>query len=164
MCENLSAIMENNRRRSLRLKKILFAAVLAVACVSLVYAFLHRNDWRVPEEAKSLTNPLPPSAAALQAAAPLYHENCAQCHGEEGKGDGPEGRMYDPSPADFTAAKRMNPLTDGQIFYQISEGRKPMPSFKKKLSTEQRWQLVLLVRSFAKSSGPGQETGATSKP
>jgi mono/diheme cytochrome c family protein len=165
MCENLSALMENNRRRSLRLKKILFAAVLAVACVSLAYAFLHRNNWIVPEDAKSLSNPLPPSAAALRAASPLYHENCAQCHGEEGKGDGPEGKMYDPSPADFTAAKRMNPLTDGQIFYQISEGRKPMPSFKKKLSTEQRWQLVLFVRSFAaKTSGPGKESPATSKP
>ena len=164
MCENLSALMDGNRQRSLRLKKILFAAVLAVACVSLGYAFLHRNDWTVPENAKSLSNPLPPSAAALQAAAPLYHENCAQCHGEEGKGDGPEGMMYDPSPADFTAAKRMNALTDGQIFYQISEGRKPMPSFKKKLSTEQRWQLVLFVRSFARSSGPGKESRATSKP
>jgi mono/diheme cytochrome c family protein len=165
MCENLSALMDNNRQRSLHLKKILFASVLGVAGVSLAYAFLHRNNWIVPEDAKSLSNPLLPSAAALQAAAPLYHENCAQCHGEEGKGDGLEGKMYDPSPADFTAAKRMNPLTDGQIFYQISEGRKPMPAFKKKLSTEQRWQLVLFVRSFAaKSSGLGKESRATSKP
>jgi mono/diheme cytochrome c family protein len=45
-------------------------------------------------------------------------------------------------------------LTDGEIFYQISEGRKPMPSFKKKLSEAQRWQLVLLVRSFAAPSAP----------
>jgi mono/diheme cytochrome c family protein len=165
MCENLCVLMENNRRRSLRLKKILFAAVLAVAGVSLAYAFLHRNDWIVPEDAKSLSNPLLPSAAALRAAAPLYHDNCAQCHGEEGKGDGQEGTMYNPPPADFTAAKSMNALTDGQIFYQISEGRKPMPSFKKKLSTEQRWQLVLFVRSFAaKSSVSGKELGATSKP
>jgi mono/diheme cytochrome c family protein len=40
-------------------------------------------------------------------------------------------------------------LTDGEIYYQITEGRKPMPSFKKRLTEEQRWQLVLLVRSFA---------------
>jgi mono/diheme cytochrome c family protein len=43
----------------------------------------------------------------------------------------------------------MNSVTDGEIFYQISEGRKPMPAFKRKLTEEQRWQLVLYVRSFA---------------
>jgi mono/diheme cytochrome c family protein len=43
----------------------------------------------------------------------------------------------------------MNSVTDGEIFYQISQGRKPMPGFKKRLTEEQRWQLVLYVRSFA---------------
>jgi hypothetical protein len=36
-----------------------------------------------------------------------------------------------------------------------------MPSFKKKLSEEQRWQLVLLVRSFAGQPGgspPAKQT------
>ena len=42
----------------------------------------------------------------------------------------------------------MSATTDGELFYQISEGRKPMPAFKKRLTEEQRWQLVLLVRSF----------------
>ena len=52
----------------------------------------------------------------------------------------------------------MNTVTDGEIFYQISEGRKPMPSFKKRLTEDQRWGLVLLVRSFsAPSASPIQE-------
>jgi hypothetical protein len=57
--------------------------------------------------------------------------------------------MYDPSPSDLTDAKHMNSLTDGEIFYQITQGRKPMPSFRKKVTEDQRWQLVILVRSFA---------------
>ena len=57
--------------------------------------------------------------------------------------------MYDPPPADLTDAAKMNKVTDGEIFYQITVGRKPMPSFRKRLTEEQRWQLVLLVRSFA---------------
>jgi mono/diheme cytochrome c family protein len=60
--------------------------------------------------------------------------------------------MYDPAPSDLTDSAKMSNLTDGEIFYQITEGRKPMPSFKKKLTEEQRWQLVLLVRSFATNS------------
>ena len=59
--------------------------------------------------------------------------------------------MYDPAPADLTDAARMSKITDGEIYYQITEGRKPMPSFKKRLTEEQRWQLVLLVRTFAGS-------------
>ena len=77
----------------------------------------------------------------------LSHK-CVQCHGETGKGDGPDAAMYYPSPASLTDGKRMNTATNGELFYEISEGRKPMPSFKKRLTEEQRWQLVLLVRSF----------------
>jgi hypothetical protein len=43
----------------------------------------------------------------------------------------------------------MAKVTDGEIFYQITEGRRPMPSFKNRLTQDQRWQLVLLVRSFS---------------
>ena len=85
-------------------------------------------------------------------------DECAQCHGERGKGDGPEAMMHSPTPADLTDAGHMNTVTDGEIFYQISEGRKPMPSFKKRLTEDQRWGLVLFVRSFsAPSTSPFQE-------
>jgi mono/diheme cytochrome c family protein len=46
----------------------------------------------------------------------------------------------------------MNGVTDGEIFYQITVGRRPMPSFKNRLTEEQRWQLTLLVRSFSQTS------------
>lgn len=143
------------------MKKILFFCLLAVICGLLIHVFLHRNDWRIPEEAKSAKNPLTPSDAVAKAAAPVYKQYCSECHGAGGKGDGPEAMMYDPSPADLTDAKRMKALTDGQIFFQITEGRKPMPSFKNKLTAEQRWQLVILVRSF---SGKSTGSGATGKP
>jgi mono/diheme cytochrome c family protein len=43
----------------------------------------------------------------------------------------------------------MEEMTDGEIFWKIGEGRRPMPSFKKRLTDDQRWQLVNYVRSFA---------------
>jgi mono/diheme cytochrome c family protein len=147
------------------MKKTLFFCLLALICGLLIRVFLHRNDWRVPEGAKKARNPLTPSDTVLNAAAPIYKEKCLDCHGEAGKGDGPEAMMYDPSPADFTDAKRMNALTDGQLYFQITEGRKPMPSFKNKLTAEQRWQLVILVRSFGgKSAGSDEKRGAIGKP
>jgi len=78
----------------------------------------------------------------------VYADKCAHCHGDTGKGDGRDANRYDPAPTDLSDSKKMNPATDGELFYKISEGKKPMPVFKNKLTEDQRWQLVLLfVRS-----------------
>jgi mono/diheme cytochrome c family protein len=108
-----------------------------------------KNDWPVPAEAKKMKNPVPPSSAALAAAKSNYDERCANCHGDTGKGDGSDAAMYSVMPADLTDEHMMSQMTDGEIFYKISEGRNPMPAFKKLLTDEQRWQLVHFVRTFA---------------
>jgi mono/diheme cytochrome c family protein len=141
--------MKTPPQRNLALRKMLFAFVLALIVLSLVLAAWQSREWVVPEGARKLMNPIAPSAAAIASARLIYLDKCAQCHGDSGKGDGPEGKMYDPAPGNLTDAKHMSTRTDGELFYQISQGRKPMPGFKKRLTEEQRWQLVLLVRSFA---------------
>ncbi|HYL86705.1 MAG TPA: cytochrome c [Candidatus Angelobacter sp.] len=142
--------MSNHRSRSRTLPKILFAALLAVICVLVLYwATQQSKPWVVPEEFKQLKNPLVPSASNLDSARQLYRENCVQCHGQTGKGDGPEAWMQKPAPADLADAARMATVTDGEMFYQITEGRRPMPSFKSRLTQDQRWQLVLLLRTFS---------------
>ena len=141
--------MRTPPQRNLALRKMLFAFVLALIVLSLVLVGLQSREWVIPEEVKRLKNPVAPSAAAIASARLMYLDKCAQCHGDAGKGDGPEGKMYDPAPGNLTDAKHMSTRTDGELFYQISQGRKPMPGFKKRLTEEQRWQLVLFVRSFA---------------
>lgn len=134
-----------------RLRWILFLLVLGLIVLSVGLAVFHRGPWVVPLADKERKNPLIASEANLAAAREIYGNKCSDCHGEKGKGDGSEAMMYDPAPSDLTDASLIGKLTDGEIFYQITEGRKPMPSFRKKLSEEQRWQLVLLVRWFAES-------------
>jgi mono/diheme cytochrome c family protein len=146
--------MTTTSPRSLKLRKILFAVVLALIGVCIFLALTHRTPWIIPAYEKQRKNPIAPSEAGLQSSRVMYLDKCANCHGETGKGDGSDAMMYDPGPADFTDAKHMNSLTDGEIFYQITAGRKPMPAFWKRLSEEQRWQLVLLVRSFAAPAPP----------
>jgi mono/diheme cytochrome c family protein len=143
--------MNPSAPKSRALAKLFFVVILAVVGISIVYTAIHANDWSwpVPEEAKQLKNPLQPSEAALKSAWAIYKEKCANCHGDGGKGDGPDASRYEPAPADFTDGKRMSGVSDGELFYKISEGKKPMPVFKTKLNEEQRWQLVLLIRSLA---------------
>jgi mono/diheme cytochrome c family protein len=157
------ATMAPDAQRNRKTRKLLFLALLALICVVIVNAvFQSDRPWVIPEEVKKLKNPLQPSEAAMKAARGIYANECAQCHGERGKGDGPEAAMHSPAPTDLTYAAHMNSVTDGGIYYQISQGRKPMPSFKKRLSEEQRWGLVLLVRSFAAPSEVRKPTAPTS--
>jgi mono/diheme cytochrome c family protein len=133
----------------------LFVALLVAAVGSAVYAYFHPGPWIVPEAAKQVVNPLQPSQADLPAARKLYLDKCAECHGDTGQGDGPQGRTYDPPPKDLTDAARMNSVSDGELFYKISEGHRPMPAFRKRLTEEQRWQLVLFLRSLSNSGATG---------
>jgi mono/diheme cytochrome c family protein len=141
--------MPTSPKKSKTIPKILFALVIILIFLSIGLAALHKTPWSVPLEDKLRKNPLAASDANLNAAKPVFNEYCTNCHGDSGKGDGPDAMMYDPSPGDLTDAKHMNSLTDGEIFYQITQGRKPMPSFRNKLTEDQRWQLVILVRSLA---------------
>jgi mono/diheme cytochrome c family protein len=146
--------MKSEAQKNRRLPKFLFVLVLAIAAALILYSAIHTAPWSwpVPEEARQLKNPLQPSAAALASAKKIYLDKCANCHGDSGKGDGRDAARYDPQPADFTNAKRMSGVTDGELFYKISGGKKPMPVFKTKLSEYDRWQLVLLIRSFTAPS------------
>jgi mono/diheme cytochrome c family protein len=141
--------MATSPKKSKTIPKILFALVIILIFLSIGLAAFHKTPWSVPLEDKLRKNPLAASDANLNAAKPVFNEYCTNCHGDSGKGDGPDAMMYDPSPGDLTDAKHMNSLTDGEIFYQITQGRKPMPSFRNKLTEDQRWQLVILVRSLA---------------
>jgi mono/diheme cytochrome c family protein len=147
--------MPTDAQSNLKTRKSLFVVLLALICILLVYsAYQNNKPWVVPEDVKKLKNPIAPSESTLKAARGIYLDECAQCHGERGKGDGPEAAMHSPTPSDITDSKHMNAVTDGEIFYQISEGRKPMPSFKKRLTEEQRWGLVLFVRTLSGSVAP----------
>ena len=160
---NSSVLMSASSPKGRRLRLILFVCALALICLAVGLAVFRQAPWIVPLPDKERKNPLPLSEANINAAKTIYSDKCANCHGDTGKGDGSDAMMYDPAPADLTDAAKMSKVTDGEIFYQISEGRKPMPSFKKKLTEEQRWQLVLLVRSFG-NSAPADKTAAPSKP
>lgn len=142
----------------LRVPLPLGVALMAVALLGIWLSAHDKDPWPVPEEAKKRTNPIPASEAGFSAARDLYKDKCAQCHGETGKGDGAEAKMYSVKSADFTNAEMMSKMTDGEIFYKITEGRRPMPSFKKRLTEEQRWQLVNFLRSFSPTlARPGKK-------
>lgn len=146
--------MADPSRRSKTLRLLLLIFLLAVAAAAAVYSYTQSRLWIVPEAAKRVKNPLPLTPGALQSARALFGDQCVECHGDSGKGDGPQAKMYEPRPHDLTDSGHIATVTDGELFYRISEGHKPMPAYKNRLTEQQRWQLVLLIRSLSGTIPP----------
>ena len=96
--------------------------------------------------------PYPKGLPSLASGKKLYHENCAQCHGESGKGDGPGRETMNPKsppPVNFTDPERMAGLSPFKAFNTTSFGIEgtAMASFAA-LSEEQRWQVAFYVFSL----------------
>src|SRR6266851_8381527 len=108
--------------------------------------------WVVPDDAKKVKNPIPPTQETLAAAEQLFTDNCVLCHGEKGMGDGPGAKTIKVKPANFTDAKVMAAETDGSLFWKMSNGRGPMPSWKDTLSDKERWELVGYIRKLTKDA------------
>lgn len=125
-----------------------FTAVLLAATFVLSGC---EGGWNVPPDARSLKNPVPVNPTTIAAARELYVSNCQKCHGVNGDGKVPPDAtyFYSTKPTDFTNARRIDAMSDGEIFWKMTNGRKPMPAFKNRLGDEQRWGLVNLIRVFA---------------
>jgi mono/diheme cytochrome c family protein len=79
----------------------------------------------------------------------VFAEQCASCHGPEGRGDGPAGASITIKPADLTA-DHVYAHTDGDLFWWISHGiDSGMPAFGELLDEDVRWNLINFIRANA---------------
>jgi mono/diheme cytochrome c family protein len=135
---------------------LLKVAVLFVILAAGGAIFLYVNrDWSAPAAAKNLQNPVPATDESIAVGMKIYSIRCQHCHGEGGDGKGERAGNLSIAPSDFTDAHAMGLISDGELFWKISHGRRPMPSFQDKLSEQERWQLVDFIRTFAQKSGAG---------
>ena len=110
------------------------------------------KPWVAPDDARKVKNPVPPTPENLTAAAQIFSDNCVLCHGEKGMGDGVGAKTIKVKPANFTDAKLMSAETDGSLFWKMSQGRGPMPSWQDDLTDKERWQLVNYIRKLGKDA------------
>lgn len=117
-----------------------------------LFAFIPKTDqqnpWPVPDAWKNKVNPIKGDAGSLTKGKEVYNLHCKSCHGTKGKGDGPKASQLDTDCGDFTKAS-FHSQTDGALYYKTAEGRKDMPSFKKKIpDAEDMWAVVNYMRTF----------------
>lgn len=140
--------MDSNPKKK---KTTLIWLLLGVVCLlAIVALFGSLGEWSVPASARKLQNPVPATEAALNEGQQNYAKHCKSCHGVNGDGNGERASELSEMPSDFTDAHDMNGVTDGELFWKITEGHRPMPAFKDKLTDQERWELVDYIRKFAK--------------
>jgi mono/diheme cytochrome c family protein len=111
-----------------------------------------RKGWTIPEGAAKEPNPVPASAEIAEKGKQVYEKNCERCHGESGKGDGPDAEP-DMQPEDLSDPERIPRNPDGVMYYKIWNGRKSpkMPAFKSEgLSSDEVWHVIHYVKTFRK--------------
>jgi mono/diheme cytochrome c family protein len=95
-----------------------------------------------------MANPVKADAASLKQGKELYEKNCKSCHGVAGKGDGTKAAKIDISCGDFSSSEYAK-LSDGELFWKTTEGRKPMPSFKEVLGENETWSVINYTKSLS---------------
>jgi mono/diheme cytochrome c family protein len=110
-------------------------------------------DQGMPADAATRTNPVKPTSESQAHAKQVYSFDCAVCHGPNGNGKGELVADMNLKMRDFTDPGTLKGTTDGELFYAIKNGDekdKMPPEAPRAKSDDDIWNLVILVRSFAK--------------
>ena len=106
----------------------------------------------LPAEFRNLSNPLPATADNIAAGKQLFAAQCAVCHGNSGKGDGPAAAQLNPPPSDLTVAVHTPIASDAYLYWTLAEGGAPigsaMPPFKNTFSATDAWKIILYLRQM----------------
>jgi mono/diheme cytochrome c family protein len=92
-------------------------------------------------------NPLQPTAENLAKGKDQFNTYCAPCHGESGQGNGPVAHLLAKRPDNLIAGTSKY-VPDGYIYGAIRDGILTMPSYAQEVPPDQRWQVVMYLRSM----------------
>lgn len=122
------------------------AVVLALCAVAVAGVSAQYQGWLIPEGGRDEKSPLRADTDAINRGKTLFLSHCARCHGQEGKGDGPDSDHT----ADLTDDLRDELNPEGVLFYKVWNGHAvqlrvqidDMPAFQDKLTRPEVWALV----------------------
>lgn len=85
----------------------------------------------------------------------IYRIHCQECHGSEGRGDGPRAAMLAPRPGNLVSAATST-KTDEELLDILNKGvpRTAMRGWSDRLSDDERRNVLAYVRSLVHFQGP----------
>ena len=122
--------------------------LLSIGILAFTFPLKVQDDWVVPDKYKTMKNPFAGKADPDGTGKNLFKTHCASCHGKEGHGDGTKAAQLEEGLRDFTT-KDVQSQTDGPLYFKAIIGRKEMPNFEKKITSEEdRWMLINYLRTL----------------
>jgi mono/diheme cytochrome c family protein len=140
--------MRPKSRSSTVTAAMLAGLILCTIIASAWSADAPNEEWKAPARAARKKNPIPADEKSMARGEAVYVKECASCHGDSGKGDGKAAADLNPKPRDLRTPKIWE-QTDGSLFWKLTEGKKPMPSYDKTLGEEDRWHVINYIHKFA---------------
>lgn len=139
----LSRSLDWGLKRLISIPLILFLSGLAVALPPLT----------IPAYPETYRKPLVPfDTMSVANGATLYAEQCVECHGYQGKGNGIKSRTLSTKLPDLLTEPHTAEHTPGDFYHWITYGmaNTDMPGYAEKLSDEDRWDLVNFVHALSR--------------
>jgi len=108
----------------------------------MVTNFSVKAQWEIPEEAKNQKSPSEPTIELALKGKKLFDQTCVACHGNPSMGNG-----ILPTATDLGSDKYFE-RTEGEAFFQITNGMGAMPSFADQFTDEEKWNIIHYIRSY----------------
>jgi mono/diheme cytochrome c family protein len=111
-------------------------------------------------------SPIQPSDEVYAKGAQIYREDCAVCHALPGQEQTPIAKGEFPKPPNLFKGKGVTDDPAGETYWKVANGIRltGMPGFGASLSTEQMWQVSLLLANADKLPAPVQTALAAPLP
>src|SRR5437867_7073547 len=106
---------------------------------------------RIAAAAGGALDPYPKRPPSLARGAVVFREQCVQCHGPTGRGDGPKARHLEgPAPASLADRAAMSTVSPVAVYRKLTIGvaGTAMPQFEETLSPEDRWAVASYVATL----------------
>jgi mono/diheme cytochrome c family protein len=124
--------------------KRLWRGVLIIGSGLVLYGLAYSNE---PLEIASQPD--------IEQGRDIYRKHCQECHGAEGRGDGPRAAMLAPSPGNLVSAATST-KTDEELLAILVQGvpRTAMRGWSDQLSNDERRNVLAYVRSLVHFQEP----------
>jgi high-affinity iron transporter len=106
---------------------------------------------RITAATGAALDPFPTQPPSLARGAAVFKEQCVQCHGPAGHGDGPKARHLEgPPPADLADRTAMADVSPVDAYRKVTIGvaGTAMPEFEESLSPDDRWAVATYIATL----------------
>jgi high-affinity iron transporter len=111
-----------------------------------------------------IDEPMPSRPPSLARGVEVFRQNCAACHGESGRGDGPKaGTLKGPPPQNLTDPAVMGGTSLLEIYRRVAIGvpGTAMPEFADEIPEADRWAVAAYVAALQYGGSPSGATFAS---